>query len=420
MFARHSQHAGDLVNALPGPVRALLPLYAVVFIGFVGYAAMVTLFVPMLMGDHGYVAADTPRSTRVILAGALLAMYPLGQFFGSPIIGALSDRFGRKPVLMLSLTMTSACYVGIASALQWHRLDLIFVMCFVCGLAESNIAIAQSVIADVTSSEERGKYFGFSYVACSLGFVTGPLIGGLLVRHYGFAVPFWAVLGLLLATWVFIAMKFRETHQRAGSDSLGARRALTNLIHVFTDRPIRRLYLVNFLIYFGAYGYFRVILIYWVDEWNMPVDRSTMFYSYVSMACLLSNLLIMPKLPALMSMKTLTIGAALLGGMLLIVVLLPRVEWSTWLTVAPAGVVIVLGLSACAALLSSQVSAARQGSVMGNNQALQVGAESISAAIGGSLAALWIPLPMLTCAVTVIASGVVLWTYRVRRADEIT
>jgi DHA1 family tetracycline resistance protein-like MFS transporter len=215
-----------------------------------------------------------------------------------------------------------------------------------------------------------------------------------------------------------MARCWRETlHKDSGPRAIGLRE-LTNLRNVFTDRPIRRLYLVNFMYYFGTFGFFRVILIFWVDKWDMPVERSTMYYSYLATSCLLSNLLIMPWMGRFMSMKTLTIAGSLLGGLLLIVILLPGGEQSTWLTVGPAGMVCVLVLSACAALLSSQVSPKRQGSVMGNNQALQVGAESVSAAAGGALAALWFPLPMLTCAMAVIASGIMLWPYRVRPTEE--
>jgi MFS family permease len=93
-----------------GSVKPLLPLYAVVFAGFVGYSLMITVFTPMIMGNHDLLfRADEPMGRRVILLGLLLCLYPLGQFAGSPVLGALSDRFGRKPVLMISLCFTIGC-----------------------------------------------------------------------------------------------------------------------------------------------------------------------------------------------------------------------------------------------------------------------------------------------------------------------
>jgi MFS family permease len=98
---------------------SLLPLYAVVFAGFVGYSLMITVFTPMIMSNHDLLLwADEPMSRRVILLGILLCLYPLGQFAGSPVLGALSDRFGRKPVLMISLCFTTGCYALIGIALS--------------------------------------------------------------------------------------------------------------------------------------------------------------------------------------------------------------------------------------------------------------------------------------------------------------
>src|SRR5215469_10331566 len=96
-------------NAVTGPasLKSLLPLYAVVFAGFVGYSLMITVFTPMIMSNHNLLLPpDEPMSRRVIVLGFLLCLYPLGQFGGSPVLGALSDRFGRKPVLITSLSFT--------------------------------------------------------------------------------------------------------------------------------------------------------------------------------------------------------------------------------------------------------------------------------------------------------------------------
>jgi MFS family permease len=76
----------------------LLPLYVVIFFGFVGYSLMITIFTPMILkNDTAMIAANTPMARKTILLGVLLALYPFGQFVGSPIMGSLSDRFGRNP-----------------------------------------------------------------------------------------------------------------------------------------------------------------------------------------------------------------------------------------------------------------------------------------------------------------------------------
>jgi MFS family permease len=90
----------------------------------------------------GFLAGDASTARRTLAAGLLLAAYPLGQFFGAPVLGALSDRHRRKPVLLTSLAVSALCYLGIALAIADRSLALLGLAGLIAGLAESNIAIA--------------------------------------------------------------------------------------------------------------------------------------------------------------------------------------------------------------------------------------------------------------------------------------
>jgi MFS family permease len=93
------QMTGLVAERSPAPqsrARSLFVLYLVIFIGFLGYSLMITVFTPMLLDGHGAILpATTPEARRTMLLGFLLCLYPLGQFLASPVLGALSDRFGR-------------------------------------------------------------------------------------------------------------------------------------------------------------------------------------------------------------------------------------------------------------------------------------------------------------------------------------
>jgi len=108
----------------------LVPLFMLIVIAYIGYAMMVTLFPPMLLLDNGFLDPETAKSTRTILIGALLALYPLGQFLGSPIIGGLSDKYGRKRVLMITLVFSISFYGLIAVALLMKSLGFLMIVCF--------------------------------------------------------------------------------------------------------------------------------------------------------------------------------------------------------------------------------------------------------------------------------------------------
>jgi DHA1 family tetracycline resistance protein-like MFS transporter len=210
----------EFVQARLGVAR-LMPLYGVIIIAFLGYSMMVTLFVPMLMHKSaGFLPENFTTAQRTTLLGLLLALYPLGQFLGCPIIGALSDRFGRKPMLLGSLSITTICYLFICLALQGKSFLLLTVSCLVCGLSESNIAVTQGAIADVTAPSDRGRWFGYIYSACSVSYIVGPIYGGVLAERFGYVIPFWIVFGLLIVTLIWTRTAFIETRHAKTTNSV--------------------------------------------------------------------------------------------------------------------------------------------------------------------------------------------------------
>src|SRR6202161_1411509 len=149
----------------------LLPLYGVIVVGFAGYSLMITVFTPMLLrSDSPLIPAGDPIEKRTIILGVLLCLYPLGQFLGSPILGGLSDRFGRKPVLLISLAVTTVCYALIAFSLTIGSLSLLAIILFLAGLSEANIVAAQSAIADVCPPAGRNRFFGYIYMSASAAY----------------------------------------------------------------------------------------------------------------------------------------------------------------------------------------------------------------------------------------------------------
>jgi MFS family permease len=395
-------------------LRPLLPIYTVIFVGFVGYSLMITVFTPMLMYAHnGMLAPSSPMARRTIVLGMLLTLYPFGQFFGSPVLGALSDRFGRKPTLLVSLSITTACYALIATALMLQSLALLMAASLIAGLAEANIVIAQSAIADVSSEASRNRLFGYIYLSASLAYVVGPLAGGKLadpslVPWFSYATPFWCVFGLLVVTVAWTAMVFRETHPAspAGRISYGA--AFKNLGSVFTDPRLRLLYAVNFLLYLSIFGFFRCYPMYLVDAFHLDVSRMSEFVAWVAVPIIIANVWLTDFLSRRVSTRRIVIGSALLTGVFMVVVTIPPQVNALWVTLFLAALALAVCLPACATMISVAVGADEQGRAMGNNQSLQVGAEALSGLVGGLLAAVFVKLPLLVLAATAIVAAVVL------------
>jgi MFS family permease len=391
----------------------LAPLYVVVFIGFVGYSLMITVFTPMLLrNDRALLPPDSSLSIRTIVLGFLLCLYPLGQFVGSPILGSLSDRFGRRPVLIVSLVATTICYVLIALSISINNLALLAVASLVAGLAEANIVTAQSAIADVVPPDQRNRYFGYIYMAVSLAYIIGPLGGGKLtdphlVAWFGDATPFWVVFGLLALTTLAIVVGFQET-KSPGLSPARTMASFANLLLVFTDLRLRRFYAVNFLLYLAIFGFFRSYPMYLVDEFRLDVSGVSEFVAWVGVPIVLVNLWLTGFLTERLAVKAITVWSAALTGIFMVALILPRGEAGLWPLLFLVGASLAVCLPSCATLLSNAANPEEQGRVMGNNQAIQVGAEALSGLAAGFLAAVVIKLPLVVLGtISVVAAALV-------------
>jgi MFS family permease len=403
-------------NASSGLGR-VLPLYLVVFIGFLGYSLMITVFTPMILAnDNGMLAADSSTSERTLVLGVLLALYPVGQFVGAPVIGSLSDRYGRKRVLVASLAASTAAYCAIAGALEASSLALLMAASLVAGLSEANIAVGQSAIADVAPAAGRRRLFGYVYLSSSLAYVVGPLAGGKLAdpslaSWFGYSTPYWAVAALLAATLVLTLVAFRETHPGDPSRRVRAGDALASLAGAFTDRSLRRIYLGNFLLYLAIFGFFRVYPIYLVDEFGMGVSQESEYIAYVAVPIVIANLGLVAWLSARMSSRTMTATFAALLALFMGSIVLPGEEIWLWFTLGPTALALAICLPGAAAIVSEAVDARRQGQALGTNQSLQVGAEAASGVAGGALAAIVVKLPLPVLAgVAMAAAGTIAGT----------
>ncbi len=207
----------------------------------------------------------------------------------------------------------------IAVAVGSRTLGLLMVACFLAGLAEANIAIAQSGVADVAPASQRNRLFGYVYLSASFAYVVGPLAGGKLadpslVSWFDYATPFWAACVLLAGILAFTVVAFRETFGAAlGRADIRLTQALHNLLRVFAPGRLRRLYLANFVLYLAIFGFFRVYPMYLVNKFHMGVSRESLFVAWVAVPIVAANLGIVGWLSRRMSSRQ--IAARFSGGL---------------------------------------------------------------------------------------------------------
>ena len=153
-------------------------------------------------------------SESALTVGLLSMSFALFQFFAAPILGKLSDRHGRRPLLLYSLFGSAIGYALFGVA---HSLALLFVARIVDGISGGNVSIAQAYIADVTEPKNRSRNFGMLGAAFGLGFIIGPAIGGTLSHFWGLSAPAFFAAGLALANTVlgfFVLPETRPVEKR--------------------------------------------------------------------------------------------------------------------------------------------------------------------------------------------------------------
>ncbi len=225
-------------------IAALVPIYGITLIDVFGYMIMIPLL-PYLAQKYGASGVEV---------GALLATMAVASTVAAPIWGALSDRVGRKPVVLISQAVSLGGYVALAFA---PTLGMLFIARGVAGVGGGNLGVTQSYIADVTGEEYRDRAYAAFGVVFGLGIVLGPVTGGFLV-HFGYGVPFLVAAGVEVVN-ILLTLRFLPQVKRKP----GQRFALLQAMRDVLKRPaVRSLVLRHALFIFAVTYFFTVFALY--------------------------------------------------------------------------------------------------------------------------------------------------------------
>lgn len=194
------------------PGSVLFPIFLIVTVDVLGMTIIMPLL-PFYAERYG----ATPE-----VVGFLLMTFPLCQLVAGPVLGSLSDRYGRRPLLIVSQAGTLLGFLILAGA---RSLPLIFLSRVIDGATAGNLSLAQAYISDVTAPEERAKSFGIIGIAFGMGFLFGPAISGFL-SQFDYSYPAWAAAALsltsILCTWFLLPQA--APHPEEASGGPGGRR----------------------------------------------------------------------------------------------------------------------------------------------------------------------------------------------------
>ena len=397
--------------------RALPIVLFTVFLDVLGIGILIPVL-PQLIFTI-FIPQGFSYNEALILLGWLTGIYPLMQFLATPILGQLSDRFGRRKVLAISLAGTAFGYALFAVAIITKNIPLLFFARALDGITGGNISVARAVVADVSPPKHRTRNFGFIGACFGLGFVMGPYLGARLaaggVSFFGLfntpswfstATPFWFTAILSTINVLLLIALLPETHKHINAKlKLTWNKSLQNIKSAATSPGLRVVFGSSFL-YWGGFTFFTTFFqIYLIQKLGFKQSNVGDFFAYIGIWIVISQAVFTP---LLMRYKNSTIlRFSILGtGLALLATLFPN-NTAQLLMVAPF-IAIFNGLTIAnaTALVSKSVGPEIQGEVLGIDSSVQALAQAVPAIISGYVATLGINIPVLVGASVILTGGI--------------
>lgn len=354
--------------------KRLFSIILVVFIDLLGFS----LILPLLP-----YYAETFKASETT-TGILIASYALMQLIGAPILGRLSDRFGRRPVLLISVfgTFLGFLLLGFANAL-W----MLFVSRIIDGITGGNLSVAQAYISDVTDEKSRSKGLGMIGAAFGLGFIIGPVTGGLL-SQWGYAVPAFAAAAISFINLILIYAWLPESLTAEKRAQMNEKRpAITlNALIIAFKRPFTGSILITRFFFGLAFAIFQTIFsLYALAKFNLTARDTGFVLTYVGVLSVIVQGFLVGRLTSRFREDILiTASVVLMGISLLGWALAPSVLW-LYIIMTPTALSGGLLNTLLSSTLTKAVAPQEIGGILGLSAAVESSTRIIAPLLGGVL-----------------------------------
>lgn len=346
-------------------------------------------------------------ASRGLWLGVLLAASPLAQFVSLLPVGALSDRIGRKPVLLATTLIIIVGYLLSALGIKVQSLFLVIFGRIISGIGASNIAVINSSVADFSSPESKSKNFALITMFNGLGFSIGPFLGGKLAS-IGFSIPFIFSALLTLLFFISISFSFSETLLDREKGNYRLRSELIALVKTAIFHKFRILFPAFFIFCVGWSFYWEFIPVTWIKGYQRNASQIGNFYAFGSACYVLSSgWLIRPILKKFNNYWILLCALAALGFFLFPLIDSPLRLY--WIFIPLQQFTVALIFPVGTAIVSNLVAKSKQGETLGAFQALQSFAFAITPLLGGALIDLGYNMPLILSSIGMFLACAILF-----------
>lgn len=406
--------------------KPLLSVFFTVFLDLLGFGILIPVF-PLLISP-GSPFRVTPESWSftegLIMLGWLQAAYPFASFVAAPILGQLSDRFGRRPVLALSIFGTAIGYMLFAIGISTASIPLLFAARALDGFTGGNIAVAQAAIGDISDDSNRARNFGLIGAAFGLGFIIGPYLGGKLSSPntsfyglfdtpdwFGATTPFWFAAILSLTNCALILGAFPETlREKSAQTKLNVMRSVQNVVIGFSSDRLR-VVLASAFLWNAGFTFFTTFFgVYLRNEFGYSASKTGDYFAIVGLFIALSQALLVGRIAkSFADYKVLRFSFFGLASMMLLYFVTPT-STTFWIYAIIPFFTASNGLSIAnvSSLVSRSALPGQQGQALGVLSSVQNLAQvPASILVGYITSSITSSQPLLVSTICIAAAGVV-------------
>jgi MFS family permease len=357
--------------------KEVAPCLFAIFIDVLGFGLVAPLLIAIFTAPENNIFQITSLHLRYFYLGVTLALYPLLMFFGTSFIGDLSDIIGRKKTLLFSMIGMCFGFCFMSIGIVTTSLFLFLVGRGLSGFVAASQSVALATISDLSTKENKAIHLSYVALIQCIGFVIGPLMGGVLSTTTFYAPFLWAAFFALIA-FLWITFSFEETYLKKSIKKISMLRFLQVFVEAYQNRRIRSLSIAFLLMQIGIGLYIPIILILLTTEFGYPPFFLGLFNGYLGVGFALGLLFVLPHMLKRFKIEQIVCIAlftTLLSQFFSSVV---RTENLIWFLGFPFAIAVEIAFSGMFTAFSNAADETSQGWVMGISVAIMAIAWAIA------------------------------------------
>lgn len=351
-------------------LKIFFPLFLVILVDAIAVGLVLPTMTPLFFKQtYLLFPKGINQETLYLIYAIVLSAYPLAMFFGLPILGDLSDKLGRKPILIISMLGVTLGLLITAFGIQYAKINLIIAGRLFSGLTAGSFSVSMATVIDKSTTKDKASNLSIAAGANCLGFTLGPVIGGLLsddklCSWFDFSTPYFIVglLPLLIILLLWFYMHDKKVHDPTRKIQFFS--GLYNIYYALKKSPTKLYFFVFTLFYLAHMIYFNNLALFIQRSYHYTSTLGGLYMSFYAFWFFIALVWLIPKYHDRFNLRTAAIVSIILQGILIFILATVTVPIVSWLVLIPDGIAMSVCYVALTTLISNNTPEKFQGRVM--------------------------------------------------------